>query len=92
MDNSVIAGMLDEIAELISVEDFPTARFETRAYKKAALTIATLQEPVEDIYRKGGIAALMELPGVGKSIAGAMEEYIKTGKMKKYEMLKKSIR
>ncbi len=71
------------------MEDWPNARFETRAYKKASLTIGTLQEPIEEIYRKGGIPALMELPGVGKSIAGAIEEYLKTGKMQKYEMMKK---
>ena len=89
MENKRVSELLDEIAALVSVEDFPTARFEVRAYQKAALTIGTLQEPIEDIYRKGGTAALMELPGVGKSIASAIEEYIKTGKMKKYEMLKK---
>jgi DNA polymerase (family X) len=89
VENKRIAEMLEEIAELISVEDFPTARFETRAYKKAALTIATLQEPIEEVYRKGGIPALMELPGVGKSIAAFIEEYLKTGKTKKYDSLKK---
>ncbi|MFI5412654.1 MAG: helix-hairpin-helix domain-containing protein, partial [Candidatus Micrarchaeales archaeon] len=89
MENKKIAEMIEEIAELVSVEDFPTARFEVRAYKKAALTISTLQEPVEEIYKKGGVDALMELPGIGKSIAAMIEEYIKTGKMKKYEMLKK---
>lgn len=89
MENKKIADMIDEIAELLSVEDFPTARFEVRAYKKAGLTVATLQEPIEEVYRKGGVDALMELPGIGKSIAAMIEEYIKTGKMKKYDMLKK---
>ena len=46
----------------------PTARFEVRAYQKAAMTIGTLQEPVEDIYRKEGVEGLMKLPGIGKGL------------------------
>jgi DNA polymerase (family 10) len=89
MENKRIADLLDEIAKMLSLEDKPNIRFEIRAYQKAALTIGTLQEPVEDMYRKGGTEALMELPGVGKSIAGLIEEYIKTGKSSKYDTLKK---
>ncbi len=89
MENKVIADMLEEIASMLSVEETPSSRFEVRAYKKAALTIGTLQEPVEDIYRRGGIKGLMELPGIGKGIAGSIEEYLKTGHMKKYGSLKK---
>ena len=89
MENRSIAGILNVIAQLLSLSDKPTARFEVRAYQKAALTIETLQEPIEDIYKKGGTKALLELPGVGKSIAGHIEEYVKTGKIKKYEELKK---
>lgn len=89
MDNKVIADMLDEIASMLSVEDTPSSKFEVRAYQKAALTIGTLQEAVEDIYKRDGTKGLMELPGIGKGIAGSIEEYIKTGKMNKYEYMKK---
>ena len=81
--------MLDEIASMLSIEETPSSKFEVRAYQKASLTIGTLQEPVEDIYRKDGVKGLMELSGIGKGIAGSIEEYIKTGKMTKYENLKK---
>jgi len=81
--------MLDEIASMLSLEDMTSARFEVRAYQKAALTVRTLQEAIEDVYRKGGTKGLMELPGIGKGIAGSIEEYVKTGKMQKYEYLKK---
>lgn len=89
MDNKVIADMLDEIASMLSLEDMPSSKFEVRAYQKAALTVGTLQEAIEDIYRKEGTKGLMELPGIGKGIAGSIEEYIKTGKMSKYDKLKK---
>lgn len=81
--------MLNEIASMLSIEETPSSTFEVRAYQKAALTVGTLQEAIEDIYKRGGIKALMELPGIGKGIAGSIEEYIKTGRMSKYDMLKK---
>lgn len=89
MMNKTMADILNEIASMLSLDERPTARFEVRAYQKAALTIGTMQEPIEDIYEKGGLLALMEIPGVGKSIASHIEEYIKTGKIKKYDDLKK---
>lgn len=58
------------------------------AYRKAARAISGLPEDVDKIYARGGIEALKEIPGVGKAIAGKIEEYLKTGKMKHYEELK----
>jgi DNA polymerase (family 10) len=88
MDNITIAGILDEIADMLSVDERPNSRFEVRAYRKAAQILTTLQEPAEDIYKKGGTKALMELPGIGKSIASHIEELVSTGKLQKYEQLK----
>lgn len=89
MDNKTIADIFDEIADMVGIEETPTSKFEVNAYRKAALTISTTQEPIEDIYKKGGIKALMNLSGVGKGIATKIEEFIKTGKITKYEELKK---
>ncbi len=89
MLNKVIEDILNEIAAMMSLENTPTSRFEVRAYQKAALTIGGMEEPIEGVYKKGGLKALMELPGVGKSIAGHIEEYIKTGHIRKYDDLKR---
>ncbi len=89
MINKTIADIFNEIAAMLSLDERPTVRFEVRAYQKAALTIGMMQEPIEDIYKKGGVKALMELPGVGKSIASHIEEYVRTGRIKKYDELKK---
>ncbi|MEM3841269.1 MAG: DNA polymerase/3'-5' exonuclease PolX [Candidatus Micrarchaeaceae archaeon] len=89
MGNKAISAMLDEIADMLEVSGGKYSRFEIRAYRAAALTIGTLQEPVEELYKKGGTKALMDLPGIGSGIAKSIEEYIKTGKMSKYEKLKK---
>ena len=89
MINSRLAEILDEIADMLELEGEKYSRFEVLAYRKAAITIEGLQEDAAEIYKKGGTDALMELPGIGKSMAGHIEEYVKTGKVAKYEKLKK---
>jgi len=84
--NRSIAEILSYIGEYLEMQKVP---FKPRAYEKAAETIGALEEEVADIYKKGGIPALKEIPGVGNSIAEAIEEFIKTGKIKFYEELKK---
>jgi len=89
MINKKIAEIFDEIANMLSIEETPSSKFEVRAYKEAALAIGSMQEDLEDIYKRGGVPALMEIPGVGKGLAGKIEELIKKGKIAKYEELKK---
>lgn len=89
MQNKEVSDLLDEIADMLGIDETKTSRFEVRAYRNAALTIGAMQEPIEELYRKGGLAALMELPGIGKGIAGNIEEFVRTGRMRKYVELKK---
>lgn len=86
ISNTEIARVLYEIGEYLDMQKVP---FKPRAYEKAAQTIEGLQEEVADIYKKGGLKAIEEIPGVGISIAEKIEELIKTGKCKYYEELKK---
>lgn len=65
--------------------------FKPYAYEKAAINLETLEEDVEEMYKKGGLYALKEIPGVGESIALKIEEYLKTGKIKFHEELKRKI-
>ena len=88
MYNTKLAEIFNEIANMLDLEG-EERHFEVLAYRKAALIISTLQEDVGDIYARKGLEGLMELSGVGKGIAGKIEEYMKTGKMAKYEELKK---
>jgi DNA polymerase (family 10) len=82
MKNAEIARILEEIAAMLEAEG---VEWKPNAYRKAALTIATLSEDIEEVYKQG---RLMELPGIGESIAQKIEEYLKTGKIKYYEELK----
>ena len=86
MKNQEIAKIFYEIADYLEMEG---VAFKPYAYQKAAITLETLEEDVEEIYKKGGIKALEEIPGVGESIALKIEEYLKTGRIKGYEKLKK---
>jgi DNA polymerase (family 10) len=88
MRNPEIAEILREIAIMLDMDDVP---FKPRAYEKAARSIEALEEDVEEIYRKGGMKALIEIPGVGQSIAEKIEEVIKTGKLRYLEELKKKV-
>lgn len=65
-------------------------QFRPRAYEKAARLIESMEDDLEDIYKKGGVKALMEIEGVGRGMAEHIEEYLKTGKIKNFEKLKRS--
>ena len=86
MKNKEIADIFYKIANFLEMEG---VSFKPYAYQKAAVSLETLEEDVKEIYKKGGIKALEVVPGVGKSIAEKIEEYIKSGKIKYYQDLKK---
>jgi DNA polymerase (family 10) len=86
MKNQEIANIFYGIADFLEMEG---AAFKPQAYEKAAINLETLEEDVEGIYKRGGFKALKEIPGVGESIAEKIEEYLKTGKIRYYESLKK---
>jgi hypothetical protein len=85
MVNKKIAKILYEIAELLSLKG---VFYKPAAYRKAAENLENLEIDVAEIYQKNGIRGLEQIPGVGKSIAGKIEEYIKKEKIKYYEELK----
>ena len=88
MANQELAKIFNEIALYFEMDDVP---FKPQAYEKAAINLETLSKDVQDVYKKGGREALEEIPGVGKNIADKIIEYIKTGKIKEYQALKKKI-
>jgi len=86
MKNQEIAKMFYDIANYLEMEG---VAFKPYAYQKVAITLETLEQDIEEIYKKGGLKGLEEIPGVGKNIALKIEEYLKTGRIKTYERLKK---
>lgn len=88
MINQDLAKIFFEIASYLKSEDIP---FKPYAYQRVARTLETLEDNVAEIYSRGGVKALEEIPGVGKNIAFRIEEYLKTGNIKYYEELKKKL-
>jgi DNA polymerase (family 10) len=86
VSNQDIAQILSEIAAYLEMQDVP---FKPRAYEKVAGVVSGLEEEVGETYKRGGLMALEEIPGVGVSIAGKIEELLRTGRLKYYEELKK---
>ena len=86
MKNQELAKIFYEIADYLRMDK---VAFKPFAYQRAAISLEASDEDVEKVYKQGGIGALEKIPGVGKSIAEKIEEYLKTGKIKTYEDLKK---
>ena len=88
MRNWEVEKILNNIALFLEMDNI---QFKPRAYEKAARSIEALEEDVEDIYQRGGIKALKEIPGIGESIAEKIEELVKTGRLTYYEKLKQNV-
>jgi len=88
MINQELANILYEIGYFLEMDEVP---FKPQAYEKAAIVLENLEQSVADIYKIGGVKALIAIPGIGKSIAQKIEEYLKTGKIKHYQELRKKI-
>ncbi|MDD1643118.1 MAG: helix-hairpin-helix domain-containing protein [Methylococcaceae bacterium] len=83
--NKEIASKLREIATLL--DEQKANPFRVNAYLSAAKTIGTMTEAVEDLLRREGFQALLEIPGIGEGIARSINEFIVTGRMSRLESL-----
>ena len=71
--NITLANLFLTMAELLQKEE--TNPFRVRAYRRAAFTLAGLDEPIEDIAQRGDIETLAN---IGKDLAGKIREYLDT--------------
>lgn len=88
MLNFDVAKLLNDIAD---IQELLGIQWKPRAYRKAAESVEALSEAVEDIYKKGGIKALEDIPGVGEGIAKKIAQFIETGKINELEKLRAKI-
>ncbi|MBU2068422.1 DNA polymerase/3'-5' exonuclease PolX, partial [Patescibacteria group bacterium] len=56
---------------------------------KAARVLESMKTDIEEIYNQGGLKELKKISGIGQATAQKIEEFIKTGKIKTYQKLKK---
>ncbi len=85
MKNQEIVKIFNDIADILEIKG--ENPFRIRAYRRAAQNIEGLTKDVSEITKE----ELMEVPGIGKDLAGKIAEYIKTGMMRAYEDLKKEV-
>lgn len=86
MKNTEIADILERMGTLLEIKG--EIVFKTRAYFKAAETIANLPEDIETIRKENRLTAI---PGIGKTLAEKISEYLDKGKMSAYQELIKEI-
>ena len=63
--------------------------FKPRAFERASESVGSLDKDIAAAYKEEGIAGLEKIPGVGRGIAERIEEYLKTGRIREYDALKK---
>lgn len=81
--NTDVASMLREVAAAYTLQKGNI--FQIRAYDNAATSIEQLTSEVEDLWEDD---KLDQIPGVGESIQGHLDELFKTGKVKHWEEIK----
>lgn len=79
MKNKEIAAHLDRIADALEIKG--EIGFKVIAYRKAARVLADMTDDIENLAAEG---RLQQIPGIGGGIARKIDEYLKTGEMKKY--------
>ncbi|MBP2670331.1 MAG: hypothetical protein H6Q85_397 [candidate division NC10 bacterium] len=86
MRNKEIASLFTEIADFLEIKG--ENPFRVRAYRRAAQAMDGLSEDVAAVAARGG---LQEIPGIGKDLAGKIQEYLERGAVEYLEDLRKEI-
>jgi DNA polymerase (family 10) len=86
MKNREIADLFAKMAELLEFKG--ENPFKIRAYSRAARIIGDLTHDIEEVAQSG---ELKNIPGIGEGMAEKIIEYLKTGRVSKFEETKKGI-
>jgi len=79
MKNKELASLFSRIADALEIKG--EMQFKVIAYKNAARILEDLTEDIETIAKE---KRLRQISGIGEGMAKKIEEYLETGKMKKY--------
>ena len=83
--NQEIADVLEQVSELLEVQG--ANPFRVRAYWEGAQTLRKHDTSVVDLLLSEGVEGLETLAGIGKSLAGSIEELVYTGRLRSLERL-----
>ncbi len=79
LPNQRVAEVLEEIADLL--EEQGANPFRVRAYREGAKTIRGSERSVEAILDEEDVDGLMQLPGIGQSLAHSIEYLVRHGNL-----------
>ena len=88
MHNSEIAGLFDELADLLELQG--ANAFRLRAYRNASRTIGSLPESIAELAQDGP-KALQTIPGIGKDLAEKLVTIVETSELPQLEELREQI-
>jgi len=86
MRNLEIVAIFNQIADLLEIQG--ANPFRVRAYRRSAIAIQGLSDPLESIAQQG---TLRDISGIGEDLANKINEYLQTGKMEFHERLKDEV-
>ena len=84
--NELAARIFTECADVLRLQK--ANPFRVNAYVRAAGTLRSLETDVSDILNREGIEGLMKLPGIGKGLAAAIDEIVRTGRLSQFDRLR----
>ena len=84
--NEQISDSLHEVADLLEAQ--AANPFRAAAYRVAAETVRQTHEEVQSIFHREGIAGLMRLHSVGRSLSNSISQLICTGRLPLLERLR----
>ena len=86
MDQRHVSAIFDDIANLLELRrDDP---FRIRAYRRAAQALLFVDESLQAVAQRG---ALEDIPGIGKTLAGEINELLDTGRLRYHDHLQSTV-
>jgi len=86
MKNKELSDLFGKMADILEFKG--ENPFKISAYRKASRIIGDLTQDIEEITE---IGKLKEVPGIGEGMAQKITEYLKTGKISKFEEARKGV-
>jgi DNA polymerase (family 10) len=80
MRNREVASIFERIADALEFKGENV--FKINAYRKVARVLSDMAEDIDTVWKEG---RLRSVPGIGEGIAKKIDQYLTTGRMKKYE-------
>ncbi len=81
-----MADLFNKMADILEFKG--ENPFKISAYRKAARILGDLTQDIEEIAKKG---ELKKIPGIGDGMAQKVEEYLETGKVAKFEEIRRGV-